>query len=261
MRCIFCKKSSLLSVAIEHIVPESLGNTKLTLPKGVVCDKCNNYFATHLEQPILKSNEFLYLRFNQELKNKRRKVPVAPIIFGDKIVNAHRHGTLDFSFNSEDFSKIEEYLDAGGTKMMIPISGASPDDTLTSRWLAKMGLEMLAFRWQNIDGWNDYLVEHEGLDEVRRYARAPKPKEKWDYSKRRIYEQDNLTLTSDGQSVQMIYECDILTTGTSESSEFYFVIAIFGVEYSINLGGDSMDGYHRWLEINGGKSPLYSNKD
>ncbi|WP_237169933.1 hypothetical protein [Pandoraea faecigallinarum] len=186
---------------------------------------------------------------------------MASVIFGDKIVSARRHGKLSFSFKSDDFSKIEEYLDTGGTQMMIPISGAAPDDMLTSRWLAKMGLEMLAFRWQNTDGWNDYIVGHEGLDEVRRYARAPRPEEKWDYSKRRIYGQDNSTLTSDGQSVQTIWECDILATGTAESSEFYFVLAIFGVEYSINLGGNSMDGYHRWLEINDGKSPLYSNKN
>ncbi|GAB6848202.1 hypothetical protein JCM10599A_20060 [Paraburkholderia kururiensis] len=233
-----------MSVAIEHVIPESLGNTKLTLPKGTVCDRCNNYFATHIEQPILQSNEFLYLRFNQELKNKRRKVPAAKVIFGDQVVNARRLGSLSFSFDSEDFAKIEAYLAAGGDKMMIPVSGTPPDDTLTSRWLAKMGLEMLAHRWQNIDRWNDYIVEHAGLDEVRRYARAPKPGEKWDYGKRRIYEQNSSISTPDGQSAQMIYECDILATGTEESSEFYFVVAIFGVEYSINLGGNSMDGYY-----------------
>lgn len=145
--------------------------------------------------------------------------------------------------------------------MMIPVSGTPPSDALTSRWLAKMGLEMLAHRWQNIDGWNDYIVEYEGLDEVRKFARAPKPGEKWDYGKRRIYEQNNLISTPDGQSAQMIYECDILATGTAESSEFYFVVAIFGVEYSINLGGNGMDGYYQWLEINKGKSPLYVDKD
>jgi hypothetical protein len=184
-------------------------------------------------------------------------VPAAKVIFGDQVVNARRLGSLDFSFNSEDFSKIEAYLAAGGGEMMIPVSGTPPGDTLTSRWLAKMGLEMLAHRWQSTDGWNDYIVEHEGLDEIRRYARAPKPMEKWVYGKRRIYEQNKKFLTPDGKSAQMIYECDILATGTADSSEFYFVVAIFGVEYSINLGGNSMDGYYRWLEINKGKSPLY----
>ena len=45
MRCIFCKKDSLDSKSIEHIMPESLGNVNHILQPGVVCDECNNYFA------------------------------------------------------------------------------------------------------------------------------------------------------------------------------------------------------------------------
>jgi hypothetical protein len=55
MRCIFCKNDSSNSKSVEHIIPESLGNTTRTLPKGVVCDTCNNYFARKVEKPFLEA--------------------------------------------------------------------------------------------------------------------------------------------------------------------------------------------------------------
>lgn len=33
----------------EHIIPKSLGNEKFVLPKGTICDKCNNYFALNMD--------------------------------------------------------------------------------------------------------------------------------------------------------------------------------------------------------------------
>lgn len=261
MRCIFCKRDSSSSVSVEHVIPESLGNSKLTLPRGAVCDSCNNYFSTHIEKPILESGEFSYLRFNQELKNKRGKVPEVNILFGNHVVRARRLGKLEFSFKPDDFAKIEKYLNESNQgEMKIPISGCPPDDLLISRWLAKMALEMLAHKWTKIDYWNDYIITHEGLDAIRNFARAPKPGDRWSYSKRRIYEASEISLEPDGQQGQMIYECDILATGTVESSEFYFVVAFFGMEYAINIGEDSMDGYYEWLAKHGDISPLYVEK-
>ncbi|MGL6633608.1 HNH endonuclease [Aeromonas veronii] len=82
MRCVFCKNDSSRSKSVEHIIPESLGNSKLTLPKGVVCDSCNNYFATHIEKKVLESGEFSYLRFNQELKTREGRSPRSTFFLG-----------------------------------------------------------------------------------------------------------------------------------------------------------------------------------
>ena len=38
--------------------------------------------------------------------------------------------------------------------------------------------------------------------------------------------------------------------------EHYAVIAIFGVDYVINLGGPELSGYQNWLHSNNGRSPL-----
>jgi hypothetical protein len=43
------------------------------------------------------------------------------------------------------------------------------------------------------------------------------------------------------------------------SQEHYAVIAFFGVEYTINLGGPELDGYVAWLQKNNNRSPLYWN--
>ena len=44
MTCIYCKGDLETFNAEEHVFPASIGGNK-TLPKGYVCDGCNNYFA------------------------------------------------------------------------------------------------------------------------------------------------------------------------------------------------------------------------
>lgn len=257
MRCIFCKKDSSDSVSVEHIVPESLGNSKSTLPKGAVCDSCNNYFASKVEKHVLESSEFKHLRFNQIIKNKKGKHQEIKILFGDQAVRARRTDKLTFNIHTDDFVAVESYLTReSSAQMKIPISGELPSNHHMSRFLAKMGLEALASRWLGRDDWNDYLVDHDGFDPIRKFARQPQRGETWKFSKRRIYDDDSSQVKKDGRGYQVLYEWDILATGTPEASEFYFVIAIFGMEYVINLGGNSIDGYKEWLKKNNGISPL-----
>jgi hypothetical protein len=73
-RCLFCLEDSTSSVSVEHIVPESLGNTTTVLPRGFVCDKCNNYFARKVEGPFLNSPAMLALRHLEAVGNKRGRI-------------------------------------------------------------------------------------------------------------------------------------------------------------------------------------------
>lgn len=75
MKCLFCKQSSTDTKSVEHVVPESLGNTKFILPLGYVCDKCNNYFAREVEKPFLELPELRLLRFQESIPNKKIKCP------------------------------------------------------------------------------------------------------------------------------------------------------------------------------------------
>lgn len=259
MRCIFCKNDSTHSVSVEHIVPESLGNTKTVLPKGTVCDSCNNYFALKIEKFVLESDEFRHLRSNQIIKNKKGKVQEIQLVIDGEPIRARRTKLLEFEIDTEDFDSFERTQSKGESEIMIPLGGKPPSDHHMGRFLAKMGLELLAKYWSKGEGWNDYIVDHEGLDTVRKFVRSPKRDEVWEFTKRRIYDEDSSHVSSEGQKGQVLYECDILTIGTPESCELFFVIAIFGMEYAINLGGSGMDGYKKWLEDNDHVSPL-SNK-
>ena len=73
MRCIFCEKDASSSRSVEHIVPASFGNSISILPKGSVCDKCNNYFARKIESPFLNSEVVLQLRQELEINNREGK--------------------------------------------------------------------------------------------------------------------------------------------------------------------------------------------
>ena len=76
MRCIFCGNDSSTSKSVEHIVPASFGNSISVLPKGIVCDKCNNYFARKIEYPFLNSEAVLQLRQELEIHNRDGKVVI-----------------------------------------------------------------------------------------------------------------------------------------------------------------------------------------
>jgi hypothetical protein len=54
--------------------PNRLG-TRSTFPPGVVCDACNNYFASSIEQVVLESGAFKTARFQMLIPNKRKRMP------------------------------------------------------------------------------------------------------------------------------------------------------------------------------------------
>ena len=48
-----CQRGNGPFKSVEHIFAESLGNKHLTLPKGVVCDLCNNQKLSQLDQAVV----------------------------------------------------------------------------------------------------------------------------------------------------------------------------------------------------------------
>ena len=131
MRCIFCKREESIAKSVEHIVPESLGNTAHILARGVVCDDCNRYFALKVEKPILDSGIFRFLRSRMKIPNKKRRIPVEP-----------------------------------GTDELV-----LPEHQLTARFLGKIGLEALASRLYKTSGWESEIVDKVALDPIREFSR------------------------------------------------------------------------------------------
>ncbi|MBD5584946.1 MAG: HNH endonuclease [Clostridia bacterium] len=81
MQCIFCHKDASTSTSVERIVPESLGNKHIYLPKGYVCDACNHYFAIKTEKELLNQPYFISLRSRNEILSKKNKLVKQDMIF------------------------------------------------------------------------------------------------------------------------------------------------------------------------------------
>jgi hypothetical protein len=87
-------------------------------------------------------------------------------------------------------------------------------------------------------------------DGVRRHGRISR----WPVHTRHIYAADAKTVLPGGEPEQVIHESDFLV---NPCGEWFFVLAIFGLELAINLGGPEIEGYERWLRENSNASPLY----
>ena len=260
MNCIFCKMDSQNSKSVEHIIPESLWNTKQILPVGVVCDKCNNYFSRKVEKAFLCSPDMKALRFHQAIPSKKGKIPsIDGLISGSELpIKVHRtlHGDdVEMSVELES-EQIEMVMEGKSTDLYLPIGFEQPTVKETSRFLAKVALEAIAQKLVGTEGGIEYIVAEEQFDSIRNHARRGQPKD-WPYFSRRIYGA-NEDRELFGHQGQLVHEYDFLQT---DSGELYFVLALYGVEMTINVGGPYIEGYEKWLKENDNKSPLYSGKN
>ena len=257
-RCLFCKRDSTDSRSVEHIIPESLGNKTAVLPAGVVCDICNNYFARKVEAPFLQSPAVLHLRFHQNLENKRGRVPSITGLIRPNIPASvtyfPRPRITSVAVSTEAFREIAEMKNG---EIILPTGGPMPPNSVISRFLAKVALESMAKRLVSYPEGLAYLCDEAQLDEVREHARLGRSKN-WPVHIRQIYPSNGTVLGPGGRPEQVVHESDFLVTPWNE---WYFVIAIFGMEFAINLGGPEVDGYRRWLSMSDGASPLYSGRN
>ena len=142
------------------------------------------------------------------------------------------------------------------TKMLVPTVGASPATLLFSRFLGKVAVEAMAAKLiENGPEMMDEFIDDEQVDQLRNYARYGTMGKTWPFSERTIYAPDSV-FPEDGENDEheVLHEWLFMST---EHHEMYFVLAILGVEYAINMGGPEIEGYELWLKANPGKSPLY----
>lgn len=133
-----------------------------------------------------------------------------------------------------------------------------PEPSITnSRFLAKVGLEALALRIENNDERLHEVAFKAELDLIRDHARRGHTPV-WPISIRKIYDQNARWESDDCADYQIVHEFDFLVT---KEGEYYFVLAIFGIEMVINMGGPELDGWEAWLSQNGGASPLRIGKN
>jgi hypothetical protein len=173
MRCIFCKQASDLSLSVEHIVPESLGNREHVLAKGIVCDACNNYFAVKIEKRVLETEFFKNLRFRNSLESKKGRVPPGTAIFPRTNSNGEisfddKENIINVNVNEETFQLIME----GKIKQLyLPMNNELPaNNQAISRMLGKIALEIFAARFIDQNVTLDDLISAPSIAKERTLA-------------------------------------------------------------------------------------------
>lgn len=260
MRCIFCKQNSAQSKSVEHILPEALGNKRWVLPPGMVCDPCNNYFAIKIEKPLLESGRFKNLRARHNVPNKKGWAPpVEGHLLGTDIglslalAKEGQPHSLWPTFERDSRRFVDQIMKGYPGTFIVPAS-LPVEQSLLSRLLAKIAVEFLAERLHHVPGWEEPVIDDPQLDPIRRYARRGDQPASWPYHERRIYPEDSKVIGDNGEEYQTLHESDLLCT---PENELYSVVCIFGVEYTINMGGPEIEGYQKWLKLNDDASPLY----
>lgn len=277
MRCLFCKKDTSTTKSIEHIIPESLGNSTLVLPLGFVCDKCNNYFAREVEKPFLEQFIMRLLRFQEAVPNKKKKIPSVTGILDSTPVTVHKDiikGEIAIGVDvpQDLFNKIKEKR--GEIQLLVPKLNDSDlpnQDIISSRFIAKIALEAMAERLKESNGGLDFLIDYQPFDLIRNHARMGTTKT-WPCNIRRIYSHDARWQFKDSNigCGQVKYECDFLFPKANEKvfsrqeaveDELYFVVALWGIEFTINMFEPEIAGYRYWLKQHNYISPLHYGKN
>jgi hypothetical protein len=251
---LYCAGDSSSSRSVEHVVPQSLGNTTVVLPATVVCDACNNYFARKVEGPVLGSDAFLSLRNLEGVANKRGRIPFLTVP-----TSAGVEGEL-YRYTEGPLSGLLSLPApvAHAVARGMPLEIAVPDrdavviGDLFSRFIAKVALGVLAWRCLGDPQALTALPVDEILDPCRRWARfgAGRP---WPVRVNRIHPSDHAW--QDGEeTAQRVWEADFLGT---PAGDLYFAVALYGLECAINALEPEIDGYERWLAATGAPSLLY----
>ena len=142
-RCIYCLTTTDDFTSEEHIFPESLGNDELILPKGFVCDKCNNEILSHLDEVLLTCPPIAMLQVQYVPYTKAGKLPKANL----QNLSMERTGPLNITIRAKDktgeLKNITELRD-GWVSFSIEGRGRNFDPKLLGRSLYKIALGIVA---------------------------------------------------------------------------------------------------------------------
>jgi len=263
MQCIFCKSYSENSKSVEHIIPETLGSKIIVLPKGLVCDKCNNYFSLKVEKPILNHESIKNIRAWYQIPNKKGKMPtVSGVIAGEDIgiqMKLDKKGKLEINPEKENQrdlldKQLRNIYEGKDFSPLIFKLDINPPQKEMSRFLAKMALEFLTYRFLSNKSMVDFIINSSHYNTIRNYARIGETPKNWPYSIRRIFPiETQMEHPETGELVMFGFGYDLFLNHRKET---YFVFLFYGVEFVINLGGPSIKGYEEWLDLNNNISPI-----
>ena len=141
--------------------------------------------------------------------------------------------------------------------IVIPVNERPPDKNIyISKFLGKVRLEALAKIGEGGEDGIQEIVDKIELDAIRNYVRYGQGVKYWEYHCRVLYPEDNLFLDDKAkEEYQVLHEYKPLYT---DNFQLLIVVAIFGVEYCLDLGQPTTETYLKSLEDHNHASPLYN---
>lgn len=265
-RCIFCAEDSSNSKSVEHIIPESLGGKIHTLPLGIVCDKCNNYFAREVEKPFLEHSAIKALRFHEGIESKKGIIPpMQAILNREHEVRLWKDSKGEFAGHVDvEPDAFKSIMAARESTIIFPVfqdSATLTEGPTLSRFIGKAAIEGFVHKILEFSAkentmeklLNDFILD-DTFTPLKKHVRRGVNCQ-WPCNVRRIYDVDKRWVDAiTGESYQVMNEFDFLIT---DKSECYFILALFGMEYTINIGGPFIEGYLEWIKEHNQESPLY----
>lgn len=143
-QCIYCLTTTASFTSEEHIFPESLGNDELILPKGFVCDKCNNEVLAGLDNVLLKFEPIAMLQVQFVPYKKDGNLPAANF----QNFSMKRTGPKNITIEAKDKTariRNKKVLEDGKVSFSFKMRGSKFYPTPIGRALYKIALGMVAF--------------------------------------------------------------------------------------------------------------------
>jgi hypothetical protein len=148
-KCIYCSSSDNTFQSEEHIFPEGLGNDEAILPKGYVCDLCNNGILSTLDSYLLEFEPIAFLQVQYVPYTKSGKLPKAN--FQNMLIEKTHPNHIRITPKDKSggmFSKKE--LGDGWVSWSMNFRGKPVDTVRLARSLYKIGLGFVALN-QGLD--------------------------------------------------------------------------------------------------------------
>ncbi|HEY0460211.1 MAG TPA: HNH endonuclease [Pyrinomonadaceae bacterium] len=143
-KCIYCLSETGKFNSEEHIIAETLGGDELFLPKGLVCDECNNGISSQLDEALLKFEPIAFLSVIHTPYTKKGKLPKAN--FQNMTVEKKSPNYIEFMAKDKTGRvKNKERLKDGRERLAFKMSGKKLDWKILARTVYKIALGMVAY--------------------------------------------------------------------------------------------------------------------
>jgi hypothetical protein len=167
--CLVCRRGDGGFLSEEHPMPESMGNTEVVLPNGVVCDRCNGGPLSDLDKELCDFFPVKMRRTMLGINSKAGKVPVTRFATGalrNDGLTPDGQAALFFQINSaKDETTLYEKSRVGQqVELGMNVKGGRP---LTPRYGSELARSLLkcAFECAWLD--HGHLMLEERFDHIR----------------------------------------------------------------------------------------------